>query len=611
MDPTFRSLSRLNEGGGESHAVFLVAAVVVSIALHTVFGYATRGARLTFLGDLALDPAALRADSRRPPEGSFFLADPVPEEEETLAAPAAAASDPGREPVAQLLESLPTESPATFFDPPPAARRTEDADRVGVAPPVETLQVEPAAPWQPRERILEIASRFANDDLAARPRTELVPPIERQVRAEDVVAPFAAARPVETALAAGAGGYVPPAPPPRGAVSAEADELLAPPVAAMPAEIEPEPAVAPERAASLVVEPVEEVRPAVPLDDVLAPSLAAFRPRRDDGFVYFEIDVARKGADVLPPIPRDVLLVQDASRSLGPQRLAACRRAMAGALAALRPGDRFNVLVFDTENRFFLPGGWAAATADNLAAAGAFLDAVSADGNTDIFNAMKGALSLPRDPGRTAVALLLSDGVSTAGDFRRDSQIIGEFTRLNDGALSVFDVGVSKNSDEYLLSMLSFCNRGGPAAIAKDRFEIGGAAAATFGTVGAPVLADVRFLFDSSSRAVVAPERTENLYLDRPLRLYGRVPAGTKSVSFQARGVNAGRGYDMVYELPLGDPAPGAGDPAIARNWARTRIYDLVAAYVRSADAGLLSEMAALGRDHDVKIPFDGRFLRH
>ena len=31
MDPTFRSLARAHEDGGESHAVFLVAAVVVSL----------------------------------------------------------------------------------------------------------------------------------------------------------------------------------------------------------------------------------------------------------------------------------------------------------------------------------------------------------------------------------------------------------------------------------------------------------------------------------------------------------------------------------------------------------------------------------------------------
>ncbi len=610
METSFRSLSRSHEDGGESHAVFLVAAVAVSVALHLAFGYASRDTRLSFLAGLSLDPAELRQDRRKPWDDTVLLAGPAPDEAaESLSSGATRTADPGRETVDELLESLPTESPATLFDPPPV-RRGDAPALAGVAPPVETSAPEPVAAWQPRERILEIASRFANDDLAARPRTELIPDIERQVRAEDVVAPYAASKPVETALDAAAGAWVPPAPPPRGAAGDGTDELLAPPVAAMPAEIEAGPAARGDQAAQYVVETPEEVRPAVPLDDVLAPRISVHRPRRDDGYVYFRIDVVRKGEDVLPPIPRDVLLVQDASRSLAPQRLAACRKAMRDALAALRPGDRFNVLVFNTENRFFRPGGWAPATPENVAAAGAFLDGVAAEGNTDIFNAMKGALSLPRDPGRSAVAMLLSDGVTTAGDFRRDSQIIGEFSKLNDGALSVFDVGVSKNSDEYLLSMLSFCNRGGPAAIARDRFEIDDAFEGTFKTLGSPVLDGVRFLFDSSSKAVVVPERTENLYLDRPLRLYGRAPLGTESVSFQARGANAGKGYDMVYELPLGDPAPGAGDREMARTWARTRIYDLVAAYVRAPDPALLAEMAALGRAHDVKIPFDGRFLR-
>lgn len=608
MDASFRPLSRSHDDGGESHAVFLVAAVVVSLLLHAAFGYASRDARLAFLGDVRLDPAALRAERQRPWNDSILLSEPD-DAPETLSTAATQTADPGREPVEELLETLPTETPATVFDPPPV-RREDDPAQAGVAPPLETVEPEPIAPWQPRESILEIASAFANDDLRARPRTDVIPAIERQVRAEDVVAPYAAAKPVDTALDAAAAAWVPPAPPPRGAAGDGTDALLAPPVAAMPAEIDAGPAASGEQAAQYVVETPEEVRPAVPLDDVLAPRISVHRPRRDDGFVYFEIDVVRKGEDVLPPIPRDVLFVQDASRSLAPQRLAACRKAMLDALGALRPGDRFNVLVFNTENRFFRPGGWAPATPAEIVAARVFLDGISAEGNTDIFNAMKGALSLPRDPGRTAVALLLSDGVSTAGDFRRDSQIIGEFSKLNGGALSVFDVGVSKNSDEYLLSMLSFCNRGGPAAIARDRFEIDDAFDGVFRTLGSPVLSDVRFLVDSSSKAVVAPERTENLYLDRPLRLYGRAPLGTKTVSFQARGANAGKGYDMVYELPLGDPAPGAGDRELARTWARTRIYDLVAAWVRSPDPALLSEMAALGRAHDVKIPFDGRFLR-
>ena len=60
----------------------------------------------------------------------------------------------------------------------------------------------------------------------------------------------------------------------------------------------------------------------------------------------------------------------------------------------------------------------------------------------------------------------------------------------------------------------------------------------------------------------------------------------------------------MVFDLSLGAPAPGDGDPAIAKKWARTRIYDLVAEHIRTGDPAALSEMAAIGREHGVPIPF-------
>ena len=122
------------------------------------------------------------------------------------------------------------------------------------------------------------------------------------------------------------------------------------------------------------------------------------------------------------------------------------------------------------------------------------------------------------------------------------------------------------------------------------------------------MLSDIRFSFDTASGAVVGPKTTENLYLERPLRLFGRAEAGTREVVFQARGVNAGRAYDMVFDLSLGSPEPGRGDPSIAKKWARTRIYDLVAEHIRTGDAAALAEMAEIGREHGVPIPFKEKF---
>ena len=420
---------------------------------------------------------------------------------------------------------------------------------------------------------------------------------------------FRPAAAVESASSVPAFAWAAPVPA-RSDLAAPTALLDVPPEAPPPVEADPAAESGGEVSAYLAEVP-SEVAPAKPIENVLDASLAIHRPRRDDGFVYFRVDVRRKGADVLPPVPRNILFVQDASRSISPERLHQCREAFKGVLASgLLPSDRFNVLSFNTANAYAFPDGWRAPTPENVAAATAFVDGLVPEGNTDIYNAMRGILDLPREPGRSTLVFLLSDGVATAGDVRRDSRIIGEFSALNAGGVSVFGLGVSKRSDEYLLSMLSFCNRGGPALVSRDRFEIPKLVARAVEGVGSPVLTDIRFLFDTASGAVVTPRMTENLYLDRPLRLYGRVPAGTKDVTFQARGRNGGKKYDMVFTLRLGDPAPGSGDASIAESWARTRIYDLIASYAGEQDPATLAEMTRLGTAHNLPIPFQDRLGR-
>ena len=604
-DPATTFSDRPAESDGAPVALF-AAAIAVSLALHAGLGWAVRDARVSLFGTSL--PGATAAQRLRLREESALrtrIVPPPPAPRETDAAPAdrASASTP-----AELLSSMDTDAPAGIFEPPPLPAGA-DASVGGLpAPPALASEAEPPVPWQPREQILEIAERFASDDLAAIPRRE-VAAIERDRAAADVVPEFRPAAAVEAAAGVPAFAWAAPVPA-RADLSAPQSLLEVPPEAPPPVE----PAAAPDggsAASAFLVEVPSEVAPAKPIENVLDAAIAIHRPRKDDGYVYFRVDVKRKGADVLPPVPRNILLVQDASRSIAPERLYQCREAFRRVLASsLLPTDRFNVLAFNTANSYAFPDGWRAPTPENVAAATAFLDGIRPEGNTDIYNAMRGVLDLPRDPERSTLVFLLTDGVATAGDVRRDSRIIGEFSALNAGGVSVFGLGVSKRSDEYLLSMLSFCNRGGPAAIAHDRFEIPKTVGGVFDGVGSPVLTDIRFLFDTASGAVVTPRMTENLYLDRPLRLYGRAPLGTKDVTFQARGRNGGRKYDMVFTLRLGDPSPGSGDSSIATSWARTRIYDLIASYAGEADPATLAELARLGRDHGIPIPFQDRLGR-
>ena len=604
--PSAPSFDDRRDPGSDGAPVALFAvAIAVSLALHAGFGWAVRDARVSLFGSLSGATPAQRLRLREESALRTRLVPPPPPAPAESAEPAdrAAASAP-----AELLASMDTEAPAGIFDPPPLPAGTDAS--VGGLPPPPALasETEPPVPWQPREQLVEIVERFANDDLAAIPRRE-VAAVERDRALSDVVPEFRPAAAVESASSVPAFAWAAPTPA-RADLSAPKELLSVP--AEPPPPVEAPPAPDGESSVSaFLAEVPEEVAPAKPIENVLDAAIAVHRPKKDDGFVYFRVDVKRKGADVLPPVPRNILLVQDASRSISPDRLYQCREAFRRVLGSgLLPTDRFNVLAFNTANTFAFPGSWRAPSPENVSAATAFLDGLRPEGNTDIYNAMRGVLDLPREPGRSTLVFLLTDGVATAGDIRRDSRIIGEFSALNAGGVSVFGLGVSKRSDEYLLSMLSFCNRGGPAAIAHDRFEIPDTVGRAVDGVGSPVLTDIRFLFDTASGAIVTPRMTENLYLDRPLRLYGRVPAGTKEVTFQARGRNGGKKYDMVFTLHLGEPRPGTGDETIASSWARTRIYDLIASYAGEQDPATLAELTRLGAAHGVPIPFQDRLGR-
>ena len=505
------------------------------------------------------------------------------------------------------LQDLPTDTPASAFEPPYSASDHQSAPNAAIqAPPAADLEKLPPAPLVPREQIAIVEKTIIFDDIVPLERLDIAP-IERIAHAPDIAPEYRlAASTIEEASRVGRPAYIPPAPP--AAAEIKSDNALAPAESAMPDEIKAGPEAEAESAVEHFAEIPAEVAPAIPIENVLAPAVAVYRPRRPDGYQYFQIDIRRKAPDILPPLPRDILLVQDASGSLGYERLGFCKRAFNKIVASLRPEDRFNILSFNTQNVYaFGADAWRAPDAPAQAQARDFIAAMKSEGNTDIFNAVKGVLSLPRDPSRVMLVILVSDGVTTSGQIQRDSEIIAQFSQLNSGSVSVFSLGTSRRSNEYLLSMLSFQNRGGAAVIAPDRFDIEKAIDAISASITSPVLSDISFMFLSDTSADVAPRMSTNLYLDRSMSLFGRVPDTAESVVFQARGRAAEKKYDMVFDLDLATAAPGKED--IQSNWARTKMYDLVSEYAIKPSTWLLREMNELGRKYDITIPFRDRIL--
>lgn len=587
--------------GGDMHPVAYFAAIGVSILIHVALLTLAGESKINFVRgvDATVEQRmVLRQESAM--QVKVFEEDP----ELPFQATFEPAKDPYTVETEDFLDSLPTDTPGASMEPPAVSADLGLGIEAEIKAPPVADRLESPIPWQPREDLVMMVDKVVYDDQVPFERRD-VPDIERQAFAPDVTLAYELSEALESANRVGTPAYVSPAPPEVD--DAGIAETLVGGEVKMPDVVEAGPVASGEEAAEFFREIPAEVAPAKPIENVLKAIPVVYRPRRSDGYTYFRVDVGRKTEAVLPPLPRDILIVQDASASLAPQRLYYCKQAFRDVIDGLQPTDRFNVLKFDTVFTYCFGETWQPADAANRTRAKVFIDAIEASGNTDIFSAVKSVLALPRSDARTMIVLFASDGRTTAGQLRRDTEIIGEFSALNAGEVSIFNFGVSPNSNEFLMSMLSFCNRGGPAAIAMDRFKIPTIIDEVVSTLGRPVLKDIRFMFDSASGADVSPEMTTHLYLDRPMQLYGRVPEDQEAVVFQARGMSGGTRYDMMFTLDLENAEKG--EAGLSTDWARAKMYDLVARHAREPSSTLLFEMNELGKRYKITVPFKDRLF--
>ena len=484
------------------------------------------------------------------------------------------------------------EPDAAVIQPPSITEGTLGSVIPNVAPASELPK---RIPYEPRQEILQVEDRLVSDEIKTLERRR-IPRIDRVGHAPDEVLPAdwkdAVSKPISTTLPGGditqsdidrrviGGTY--------GSGGSGASVARSEPVT------EPAPA--------LFSETPGQVSKLRHVEDLLTASISVYNPLLEPRTGYFRIEIRRKGPEVLPVIPKDVILLQDCSNSMAEQRLHFCRDGLLRCLAELSPEDRFNVILFrETPIKGF--EGWAKCTPENIASAREVIKGMQPGGNTDIFASIRDVLNMERAPGRPVIALLVSDGLSTVG-MTKSTDIIGQFSKLNDGRLSVFTMATVQNADTYLLDLLSYCNRGDSFSVTSGRWDIPQAAEGLLRSVNRPVMSDLRFRF-ASAGCEAYPVLTPNLYLDRPLVLFGRYPREDRRITLQAVGKAKDVDCDMVFDLDVRKDA-ATGSDQIRTDWARQRIFHLMGQYARNPNPQTLQEIRETAKVYRVPVPHAG-----
>jgi len=287
-----------------------------------------------------------------------------------------------------------------------------------------------------------------------------------------------------------------------------------------------------------------------------------------DGWRYFKVALMPK--TTLPIVPKDVVMVIDGSGSIGKDRFGRCRKVAKQILrTATNTGDRFNLVVF--RNAFsYAFRTWRACDAASFAAGDAWLNRQSAHGRTDVFSTISSVLTLPRDPKRPLIALVVTDGDANYG-VSDTAEILSKFTALNDGLVSIYMYGVKSSANRELIDVLTHGNRGESFVFEGWRWDAGTGMEELSERFRDPVLSDLRLVFATGTPAESYPRLLKNLYRGETLSFTGRVPAQTKEVAFALKGLGGTEAYEGFFKLPL---SSARADPSLVAAWEAERVID-------------------------------------
>lgn len=279
-----------------------------------------------------------------------------------------------------------------------------------------------------------------------------------------------------------------------------------------------------------------------------------------------------------PILPRDVVFVIDTSGSMHGASIEQAQAALSLAISRLQPQDRFNVIRFNNET-YSLFDGVVRVTADSLRRAQAYVNALDADGGTEMRPALLEALAMyanveSRDADdrseeqRVKQVVFLTDGAvgNEAQLFKLIAEKLGE-TRL-------FTVGIGAAPNSYFMRKAAEAGRGTFTYIG-DPNEVESKMSALLRKLERPALTDIALGWPASAGKKVEsyPSTIPDLYQGEPVVVVAKV-GEVELADLGGRMLISGRqgGESWQRRASLDAPTQAEG---IASLWAREKFEEI------------------------------------
>jgi Ca-activated chloride channel family protein len=285
-----------------------------------------------------------------------------------------------------------------------------------------------------------------------------------------------------------------------------------------------------------------------------------------DGKPFHLLLVMPPDNDEAPPVtvPRETIFIIDTSGSMHGVSISQAKRAVQLAIQALKPGDLFNVIEFNSHTTALFPHSMQASNL-NVGNALSFVKQLQADGGTEMRPALNLAMEAPLQETHLRQIVFITDG-SVGYEDEMFSMIE---QRL--GGARLFTVGIGSAPNSLFMRKAAEAGRGSYTFISALH-EVREKMDALFKKLEHPQVTDIEVQWPSGVLVDAYPSTVPDLYLGEPITVKARAsgtfrPGDTVRISGNA--VSGG----WATELALGEMA---GSEGVAALWARARIAELM-----------------------------------
>jgi Ca-activated chloride channel family protein len=274
----------------------------------------------------------------------------------------------------------------------------------------------------------------------------------------------------------------------------------------------------------------------------------------------------------LVQMPRETIFIVDTSGSMHGVSMSQAKRAVDLAIRALKPGDRFNVIEFNSYTTALYPHSMPASPG-NVASALNFVQQLQADGGTEMRPALKLALSTPAQESHLRQIVFITDG-SVGYEDQMFSMIE---QRL--GAARLFTVGIGSAPNSLFMRKAAEAGRGSYTYISALH-EVSEKMEALFRKLEHPQVTDINMHWPSGVIVDSYPATVPDLYLGEPVSV--KVQASNEFRRGDAVRIT-GNSMAGAWAVDLALDAPVESE-GIAALWARARIGELMDEERRGGD---------------------------